>query len=186
MSNTDTHSETQSTTEHSSMENTSTERETVIGRVKWFNSRNGFGFITVTEGDRTGEEIFVHYTGIQVENEQYRYLVQGEYVSFYLGETTNSEHDVQAIQVRGVNQGKLMCETQRERKSERRQHRVNNRSNARGRGRGRGSGVNRVQRQHFTNGGNNEEWILIRRKQNGRNRMRGRGRGRNHSRQQND
>lgn len=124
----------------------------LIGRVKWFNSKNGFGFITITEGERTGEEIFVHYSGIVVENEQYRYLVQGEYVSFQLTETDNPNHEFQASRVRGVNQGQLMCETQKERK-----HQLDNR-----RGRRRG-GVNRVQRERYTTNNDNEEWILIRR-----------------------
>ena len=58
-------------------------------RVKWFNNRAGYGFSTVTSHDRKGEDIFVHHSGVQVENEQYKYLVQGEYVEFNLAETVN-------------------------------------------------------------------------------------------------
>ncbi|NLK28442.1 MAG: cold-shock protein [Clostridiales bacterium] len=34
------------------------------GTVKWFNAQKGFGFITNSE---TGEDVFVHFTGIASE-----------------------------------------------------------------------------------------------------------------------
>ena len=43
--------------------------------------------------------------------EQYKYLVQGEYVSFNLRSSDNSDHPYQAGNVRGVMNGWLMCET---------------------------------------------------------------------------
>ena len=89
--------------------NTSSERLT--GRVKWFNNRAGFGFVTVLEGDKKDEDVFVHHSGIVVNSEQYKYLVQGEYVSFVLRESDNSDHPYQAGDVRGVYSGWLMCET---------------------------------------------------------------------------
>ena len=52
------------------------------GRVKWFNNKAGYGFITVTSGEHTGVDVFVHHSVIHVGSEQYRYLVQGEYVIF--------------------------------------------------------------------------------------------------------
>jgi len=93
-----------------------TETRQFTGRVKWFNSKSGYGFITVTDGERSGQDIFVHHSGVSVSTEQYRYLVQGEYVSFNLIDVpeTKSEHTVQATQVSGVNGGQLMCETRRE------------------------------------------------------------------------
>ena len=54
----------------------------LLGRVKWFNNKAGFGFVTVLDGDKKGEDVFVHHTGVVVTDEQYKYLVQGEYVSF--------------------------------------------------------------------------------------------------------
>ena len=81
------------------------------GRVKWFNNRAGFGFITVLEGSHENEDIFVHHSGIQVDQEQYKYLVQGEYVTFELRTSDNTEHPYQAGAIRGVAQGPLMCET---------------------------------------------------------------------------
>lgn len=94
---------------------------TYTGRVKWFNKRAGYGFITHTEGDMSGKESFVYYKDIDTDNQDlYRYLVDGEYVSFELVECPESEtHTVKATKVRGVNGGKLMCETIKERRDNR-------------------------------------------------------------------
>ena len=86
----------------------------LIGRVKWFNNKAGYGFITVTDGVRSGSDIFVHHSAISVENQQYKYLVQGEYVEFSEVEATSGPHKHQASNVLGVKGGKLMCETRRE------------------------------------------------------------------------
>ena len=86
----------------------------LIGRVKWFNNKAGYGFITVTDGTRSGTDIFVHHSAIMVENQQYKYLVQGEYVEFSESATSSGTHEYQATDVLGVKGGKLMCETRRE------------------------------------------------------------------------
>jgi cold shock CspA family protein len=86
----------------------------LIGRVKWFNNKAGYGFITVTDGTRSGTDIFVHHSAIMVENQQYKYLVQGEYVEFSESATSSGTHEYQASYVLGVKGGKLMCETRRE------------------------------------------------------------------------
>jgi len=85
-----------------------------IGRVKWFNNKAGYGFITVTTGPKQDSDIFVHHSGIQVSNEQYRYLVQGEYIEFSLDKLNGGSHEFQAVKVSGINGGKLMCETRRD------------------------------------------------------------------------
>lgn len=86
--------------------------ERLTGRVKWFNNRSGFGFITVAGGDRNGQDIFVHYTSLNVSSKQYMYLVQGEYVEFELGRMAEGEkHEFQALKVSGISGGVLMCET---------------------------------------------------------------------------
>ena len=87
---------------------------TTSGRVKWFNNKAGYGFITVTSKDHNGEDVFVHHTAIQVKQEQYRYLVQGEYVNFKLCEVEDAQHKWQAGEVHGIDSGKLMCETRLE------------------------------------------------------------------------
>jgi len=81
------------------------------GRVKWFNNRAGYGFVTVTSGAHKNDDVFVHHSAIQVSKEQYRYLVQGEYVQFSLCEINNNNHKWQANNVCGIDSGMLMCET---------------------------------------------------------------------------
>jgi cold shock CspA family protein len=98
----------------SNTHNVTNSTERLIGRVKWFNNKAGYGFITVTEGTQTGSDIFVHHTSINVENQQYKYLMQGEYVEFSLSKTTSGVHEYQASNVNGIKCGKLMCETRRE------------------------------------------------------------------------
>ena len=95
-----------------------------VGCVKWFNLKTGFGFLTVvggSDGDesrtvpvKVGSEMFVHHTNVRVKDEQYRYLVQGEYVEFSVSEVSNGQHSYQAIDVTGVCGGKLTCETRHE------------------------------------------------------------------------
>ena len=88
--------------------------EHFTGRVKWFNNKAGYGFITITNGSRLGSDVFVHHSSINVSNQQYKYLVQGEYVELDLITTQNSNHEFQANNVCGINLGKLMCETRHE------------------------------------------------------------------------
>jgi CspA family cold shock protein len=97
--------------------------ERFIGRVKWFNNKAGYGFITVTDGSRSGTDIFVHHSSIKVDTDQYKYLVNGEYVEFGLTKTTNSQHEYQAEMVCGIKGGKLMCETHNELRLSRNQYR---------------------------------------------------------------
>ncbi|WP_305080500.1 cold shock domain-containing protein CspD [Microbulbifer guangxiensis] len=47
------------------------------GTVKWFNNAKGYGFILADEG---GEDLFAHYSAIQMEG--YRTLKAGQQVSF--------------------------------------------------------------------------------------------------------
>ena len=98
--------------------------ERFTGRVKWFNNKAGYGFITVTDGSKSGTDVFVHHSSIKVDSEQYKYLVQGEYVDFNLSETKTSDHEYQAGEVCGIKGGKLMCETRRESRVARSQYRA--------------------------------------------------------------
>lgn len=46
------------------------------GKVKWFNEKKGFGFISMEDGN----DVFVHYSDI--ENEGYKTLSQDQSVTF--------------------------------------------------------------------------------------------------------
>lgn len=52
------------------------------GKVKWFNNEKGYGFIEFNDG----EEVFVHFTGIQGEG--FRTLDEGQAVTFEIIEGT--------------------------------------------------------------------------------------------------
>jgi len=93
--------------------------EKFTGRVKWFNNKTGFGFVTVTDGEKSGTDVFVHHSSIKVAVEQYRYLVQGEYVEFDIISTPDGKHEFQTGNICGIKCGKLMCETRNEIKSSR-------------------------------------------------------------------
>lgn len=85
----------------------------LLGQVKWFNNKAGYGFITVSDGEQAGKDIFVHYSSIKVVNSQYKYLIQGEYVEFTLTKSTGEQHEFQASDISGIKGGLLMCETRR-------------------------------------------------------------------------
>ena len=105
-----------------------TSSERLTGRVKWFNNKAGYGFITANDGDRAGSDIFVHHSGINVENQQqYKYLLQGEYVEFSLIKTEGEKHEVQASDVSGIKGGKLMCETRNENRAARTEYKSTSR-----------------------------------------------------------
>ena len=52
-------------------------------KVKWFNGKKGYGFLINTDG---GEDIFVHYSNIVLEQE-YKFLKLGSEVEFDLEST---------------------------------------------------------------------------------------------------
>ena len=85
----------------------------LTGRVKWFNSKAGYGFITVTDGARAGTDIFSHHSSIQVSNQQYKYLVQGEYVEFELVKPIkeDSKYEFNAANISGIKGGPIMCKS---------------------------------------------------------------------------
>jgi cold shock protein len=103
----------------SSEQDTSSVPDRLLGQVKWFNNKAGYGFITVNDGQYAGKDIFVHYSTIRVTNSQYKYLVQGEYVEFNLVKSSAGDHEFQATDISGVKNGALMCETRRNNRAQR-------------------------------------------------------------------
>jgi CspA family cold shock protein len=99
--------------------------ERFTGRVKWFNNKAGYGFVTVTDGPNSGKDVFVHHTAIKVDSEQYKYLVQGEYIEFSFSDAGSvGGHEYQAGDVSGIKGGKLMCETRNESRTARVQYKT--------------------------------------------------------------
>ena len=90
---------------------------TKLGCVKWFNNKVGYGFLTYENKIGTPEDVFVHHSAISVKSEQYRYLMQGEYVQFELIESQSKQYNMHASNVRGLNGGNLMCETRNQMRS---------------------------------------------------------------------
>ena len=60
------------------------------GKVKWFNNEKGYGFIECENGD----DVFVHFTGIQGEG--FRTLEENQAVEF---EVSEGNRGTQAINV---------------------------------------------------------------------------------------
>ncbi len=64
------------------------------GTVKWFNNAKGYGFILSDEG---GEDLFAHYSAIQMDG--YKTLKAGQVVSF---EITKGDKGLHAVNIAAV------------------------------------------------------------------------------------
>ena len=76
-----------------------------LARVKWFNPKAGYGFLTDC---KTTEDVFVHHTQVSAPANVYRTLTEGEYVEY--STTTDDKGKTLAQNVTGVLQGPLLCE----------------------------------------------------------------------------
>jgi cold shock CspA family protein len=85
----------------------------VLGQVKWFNNKRGYGFITATTGEHENIDIFVYQNNLITHNKNvYRTLNKGEYVEFVVSPLDNNEqHKFHATSVTGPGSHMLMCET---------------------------------------------------------------------------
>lgn len=119
---------------------------THIGRIKWFNNKKGFGFLSNCE---TNEDVFIHHSGIKLNEETlnsnvniFKTVIEGEYVSYQ--KKIDDENRSVAKNVTGVNGGPLLCEnvnkkifvTNRVNEHSSEEGSTNNRRGGRGRGGG--------------------------------------------------
>lgn len=63
------------------------------GKVKWFDSKKGYGFIL----DEEGNEIFVHFSGIVKEG--FKSLKEQQQVEFEIGESDKGPQAVNVVVV---------------------------------------------------------------------------------------
>lgn len=86
----------------------------VVGNVKWYDTKKGFGFVTLVtpENENTGNDIFVHYSNVNVVN-GYRRLFPGEYVEFELGQAEDGRSV--CLNVGGLFGGNLLCQNEEHR-----------------------------------------------------------------------
>ena len=63
------------------------------GKVKWFNAKKGYGFISTDEGS----DVFVHHSDIKSEG--FRTLEQGEEVEFEIADGPKGVHARNVVKV---------------------------------------------------------------------------------------
>ena len=59
------------------------------GKIKWFNTNKGYGFI---ENDAGGKDVFLHISAL--EEAGIDTLQEGEAISFEIGENRGKENDI--------------------------------------------------------------------------------------------
>ena len=63
------------------------------GTVKWFNNQKGYGFIS----DEQGNDVFVHYTGLNMEG--FKSLEEGQEVEFDVTEGAKGPQAVNVVKL---------------------------------------------------------------------------------------
>jgi CspA family cold shock protein len=67
----------------------------VLGTIKWFSAPKGFGFI----GQENGEDVFVHFSAIQMEG--YRRLKEGQNVEFTIEDGPKGKQAANVVVLEG-------------------------------------------------------------------------------------
>ena len=82
----------------------------LIGSVKFFDTKKGWGFITVLTQDlpQSNSEVFVHFSNLNVQGDNYKRLFPGEYVSFSIGKSDRGKDT--CIDVCGIMGGPLLTD----------------------------------------------------------------------------
>ena len=82
----------------------------LIGSVKFFDTKKGWGFITVLTQDlpQSNSEVFVHFSNLNVQGDNYKRLFPGEYVSFSMGKSDRGKDT--CIDVCGIMGGPLLTD----------------------------------------------------------------------------
>lgn len=63
------------------------------GKVKWFNAKKGYGFISTTDG----KDVFVHYN--EIKSEGFKTLDEGQEVEFEINSGPKGDHAVNVKKV---------------------------------------------------------------------------------------
>ena len=63
------------------------------GTVKWFNNQKGYGFIA----DEAGNDVFVHYTGLNMEG--FKTVEEGQAVEFEVIDGTKGPQAVNVVKL---------------------------------------------------------------------------------------
>lgn len=79
---------------------------TATGKVKWFNNAKGYGFV---RPDLGGEDLFVHYSYIQMDG--YKSLKAGQPVEFEVQQASKGYH---AVNLRPLGEAVAEEETEQE------------------------------------------------------------------------
>jgi len=67
------------------------------GYVKWFDAKKGYGFIQVSDGEDDEDDVFVHYSNIDMEG--FKKLDMGDKVKFTLKKNEDNDKGPEALNV---------------------------------------------------------------------------------------